>query len=146
MPMEKTGIKQLLDYIETTDLEYVSLEKNGRKFSFSRSVSPTLTKNSTAVSEKSETPETPKLVSIRSPIVGRFYSATRPDRPPLVVEGGHITNGQRVAIVEAMKIRKEVFSTVTGTIVRMLLRDGDPVEYGQELYSVEPEVSDTSKT
>ena len=55
-----------------------------------------------------------------------------------MVEGSQVTAGQRVAIVEAMKIKKEVFSAVTGKILKILVRDGDAVEYGQELYTVEP--------
>ena len=84
-------------------------------------------------------PAEPPAQAIKSPIVGIFFNALGPDRPPLVVEGGRVTAGQKVAIVEAMKIKKEVFSPFTGKVSRILVRDNEPVEYGQELFLVEPE-------
>ena len=95
-----------------------------------------------AASAKENGVEPPKVFAIRSPIVGRFYSSMGADRPPLVVEGGMVTAGQKVAIVEAMKIKKEVFSAVTGKVVKISVRDGDSVEYGQALFVVEPEKTD----
>lgn len=133
-------MKEILSYIETTDLEFVQIEKNGKKISFHRAAATAVTgKPAAANTSLEKPPESPRLFSIRSPIVGRFYSSMGPDRPPLVVEGGGVTAGQKVAIVEAMKIKKEVFSAVSGKVLRIFVRDGDPVEYGQELFSVEPE-------
>lgn len=136
---DKEALSEILNFIETTDLEYVEILKNGQKISFRRAglAIPKKEAGETAEKEKEETE--PKLFAIRSPIVGRFYSSTGADRPPLVVEGARITAGQRVAIVEAMKIKKEVFSAVSGKVKKIFVRDGDPVEYGQELFSVEPE-------
>lgn len=136
---EKEVFKEILKFIESTDLEYVEFSKNGQKISFRRSELKTRPKEALQTAEKEKEETAPKLFSIRSPIVGRFYSSTGPDRPPLVVEGARVTAGQRVAIVEAMKIRKEVFAAVSGKVVKIFIRDGDPVEYGQELFSVEPE-------
>ncbi len=145
---EQAGLKSLLDFIESTDLEFVSIERNGRKISLKRACEPAASAKSPAASavqgsapaaETAQNNESPKTFSIRSPIVGRFFSSTGPDRPPLAVDGGKVTAGQRVAIVEAMKIKKEVFSAVTGTVTKIWVRDNDPVEYGQELFTVEPE-------
>ncbi len=152
-PHEKNGFQKILSYIESTDLEYVLIERDGRKYSFRRSAPSILSKPPSAAqaenggyaNNKAQENESSKFVSIRSPIVGRFYRSTGADRPPLVVEGGQVTSGQRVAIVEAMKIKKEVFSAVTGKIVKILVKDGDAVEYGQELYFVEP-VQDQSRS
>lgn len=144
----KGSLKEILSYIESTDLECVVIEKNGKKFSFRRSgiivdliKNPGVSGQSPKENGAEPVPEAdvPQFCSIRSPIVGRFYRSMGPDRPPLVVEGGQVTAGQRVAVVEAMKIKKEVFSAYTGKILRILIRDGDPVEYGQELFSVETE-------
>ena len=140
-PAAKSRFQEILDYVETTDLEFVQIEKNGTRMSFRRTGVCAKPSPSAAESESGE-PEAPKTSSIRSPIVGRFHSSMGPDRPPLVVEGGKVTAGQRVAIVEAMKIKKEVFSAVTGKVVRIPVRDGDPVEYGQELFVVEPDPED----
>lgn len=138
----ETGLKAVLTYLQTTDLEYVLLEKGGKKLSLRRNGDVIVSKSNGLEAPPLETkaePEAPAYFSIRSPIVGRFYSSTGADRPPFVVESGRVTAGQKVAIVEAMKIKKEVFSAVTGKILRIFVRDGDPVEYGQELFSVEPE-------
>lgn len=134
-------LKELLDYLETTDLEFVHLEKDGKKLTLRRSCDG-MELRSGADAEAAEAdsePKGPLTQSIRSPIVGRFHSSMGADRPPLVVEGGRVTAGQKVAIVEAMKIKKEVFSAYTGRIVRIAVRDNDSVEYGQELFVVEPE-------
>ena len=139
---EKDTFKEILSFIEKTDLEFVQIEKEGKKFSFKRSsaaIPISKAAQAAAAEPKESEQESPKLFSIRSPIVGRFYCSMGPDRPPLVLEGSRVSAGQKVAIVEAMKIKKEVFSAVTGKVIRISVRDGDPVEYGQELFSVEPE-------
>src|SRR5262249_22542330 len=132
---------EVLAYIEKTDLEVVQIEKEGRKISLKRSgpALPSKTDEAEALEPAQKEKEEPQFFIIRSPIVGRFHSSTGADRPALVLEGGNVTAGQRVAIVEAMKIKKEVFSAVTGKVVRIHVRDGDAVEYGQELFSVRPE-------
>lgn len=138
---DRDQFKEIVAYIEKTDLEYVEIEKEGRKICLKRS-SGAISHNRAVAGEPAEAgeekPEEPELFVIRSPIVGRFHSSTGSDRPALVVEGGHISAGQRVAIVEAMKIKKEVFAAVTGDVVKIYVRDGDAVEYGQELFSVKP--------
>ncbi|MBI4218398.1 MAG: acetyl-CoA carboxylase, biotin carboxyl carrier protein [Elusimicrobia bacterium] len=139
---QKGQLKEILSWMEGTDLEYLQIEKDGKKILLKRSVHAVLRNQRVLPSEtdapKEKEAESPAQYSIRSPIVGRFYSSMGPDRPSLVVEGGSVTAGQKVAIVEAMKIKKEVFSAYTGKVTRILVRDGDPVEYGQELFIVEP--------
>ena len=138
--LEKDQFKEILAYIEKTDLEYVQIEKDGRKLSLRRSGSGIpVSKLAQPAQVKEDETASPKLFSIRSPIVGKFYNSMGADRPALVVEGGVVTAGQKVAIVEAMKIKKEVFSAVTGKVLRILAKNGDAVEYGQELFSVLPE-------
>lgn len=141
---EQEKFKEILSYIQSTDLEFVQLEKNGRKMILRRS-SELITAAPAVVQAKEKEEEGPQFFSIRSPIVGRFYGSITPDRPPMVVEGGRVTAGQRVAIIEAMEIKKEVFSAMTGKVVRIFVRDGDPVEYGQELFSVELEKEDSGE-
>lgn len=139
---EREAFREILDYIEKTDLEYVEIEKDGRKICLKRSSLAIPDKKggeaAPPAEAESEEDEGANIFVIRSPIVGRFHSSMGSDRPALVVDGGNITAGQRVAIVEAMKIKKEVFSAVTGKLVKIHVRDGDAVEYGQELFSVEP--------
>ena len=137
---DRKNFQDVMSFIETTDLDYVQIEKEGKKI-FLRKASQNLPLSNSfeqVESSKKNEPEAPKLCSIRSPIVGRFYIAAGADRPPFVVESGRVNAGQKVGIVEAMKIKKEVFSACEGRVSRILVRDGDPVEYGQELIIVEP--------
>jgi len=79
------------------------------------------------------------LLPVVSPMVGTFYAAPSPESPPYVRQGDHVNKGQVVCIVEAMKLMNEIESEVGGTIVRVLVENARPVEYGQELFLVQPD-------
>jgi acetyl-CoA carboxylase biotin carboxyl carrier protein len=79
-----------------------------------------------------------KLMSIVSPMVGTFYRAPSPKSDPYVETGSAVKKGQAVCIVEAMKLMNEIESEIDGKIVRVLVENGQPVEYGQALFEVEP--------
>jgi len=76
------------------------------------------------------------LVEIKSPIVGTFYSAPSPDSEPFVEVGSKIEENSVVCIVEAMKVMNEIKAEVSGTIVEILVKNGEAVEYGQVLFKV----------
>ena len=78
------------------------------------------------------------LVTIVSPMVGTFYRAPAPDADPYVELNSQVDLGQTVCIVEAMKLMNEIESEVRGRIVRILVDNGQPVEYGQSLFLVDP--------
>jgi len=77
------------------------------------------------------------LVPITAPMVGTFYRATNPDAPPFVTEGDAIEPGQTVCIIEAMKLFNEIQSEVRGRVVRILVENAAPVEFGQPLFLVD---------
>jgi len=79
------------------------------------------------------------LVAIKSPMVGTFYRAPAPDADPYIELNGSVSVGQTVCIVEAMKLMNEIESDVSGRIVRILVENAQPVEYGQTLFLVEAE-------
>lgn len=79
-----------------------------------------------------------KLHMVRSPIVGTFYEAPSPGAPPFVKPGDVVETGQVLCIVEAMKLMNEIESDVSGEIVKKLVANGQPIEYGQELFAVRP--------
>ncbi|WGV28650.1 acetyl-CoA carboxylase biotin carboxyl carrier protein [Halotia branconii] len=84
-------------------------------------------------------PTGPKLVDMVSPMVGTFYSAPAPSEPPFVEVGDRIKVGQTVCIIEAMKLMNEIEAEVSGQIVEILVQNGSPVEFGQQLVRIKPE-------
>ncbi len=78
------------------------------------------------------------LVSIDSPMVGTFYSAPAPGEAPFVLPGDRVKPDQIVCIVEAMKIMNEVVAKQAGVIERVLVENGEAVEFGQPLYALRP--------
>lgn len=73
---------------------------------------------------------------VKSPIVGTFYGAPNPSAPPFVKVGEKVKVGQVLCIVEAMKLMNEIESDVAGELVRVLVENGQPVEYGQPLFAI----------
>ena len=80
----------------------------------------------------------PNLIEIKSPMVGTFYRAPAPEAPPYVEVGTHVTEGQTLCILEAMKLMNELESEVDGIVREILVNNADPVEYGQVLFRIEP--------
>jgi acetyl-CoA carboxylase biotin carboxyl carrier protein len=83
-------------------------------------------------------PDESKLVAVKSPMVGTFYRSSSPDKPAFVKVGDSINKGDVVCIIEAMKLFNEIESEVSGTIVKVLVEDAQPVEYDQVLFMVDP--------
>ena len=79
---------------------------------------------------------TEELHTIKSPIVGTFYAAASPGAPSFVKIGDTIQTGQVVCIIEAMKLMNEIEADVSGELVRALVENGQPVEYGQGLFAI----------
>lgn len=75
---------------------------------------------------------------VKSPIVGTFYEAPSPGAPPFAKVGDSVEVGQVLCIVEAMKLLNEIESDVAGEILKKLATNGQPIEYGQELFVVRP--------
>ncbi|PKL46261.1 MAG: acetyl-CoA carboxylase biotin carboxyl carrier protein [Planctomycetes bacterium HGW-Planctomycetes-1] len=80
-----------------------------------------------------------KLVDIKSPIIGTFYSSPSPDSPPYVKVGDHVTPDTVVCTVEAMKVMNEIKAETDGTIEKVMLSNGQTVEFGQVLFKVRPD-------
>ncbi len=158
--MELEDIFRLIDAVNSSKITEIEIEREGFRLKIKKEKelvvqqAPTQTVPSTAlpapevpqiVEEKADdTPEEaeeefpPHLEVIRSPIVGTFYRAPSPDAPPYVEEGDIVEKGQVLCIVEAMKIMNEIESDVKGRIVKILVENGQPVEYGQPLFLIEP--------
>ncbi|MFO0859175.1 MAG: acetyl-CoA carboxylase biotin carboxyl carrier protein [Phycisphaerales bacterium] len=78
------------------------------------------------------------LIAIESPMVGTFYSAANPDSPPFVSAGAKITGSTVVCLIEAMKVFNEIKAEKTGTVERVLVKNGEAVEFGQKLFMIRP--------
>ncbi|MDD6856869.1 MAG: acetyl-CoA carboxylase biotin carboxyl carrier protein [Lachnospiraceae bacterium] len=80
--------------------------------------------------------EEEKGTIIKSPLVGTFYAAASPEDEAFVKEGDSIAKGQVLGIIEAMKLMNEIESDYSGTIIKVLVKNGDMVEYGEPLFVV----------
>jgi acetyl-CoA carboxylase biotin carboxyl carrier protein len=78
------------------------------------------------------------LHMVKSPIVGTFYSSPSPGAASFVSPGDHVDKGQVICIVEAMKLMNEIESDAAGEIVKCLVTNGQPIEFGQPLFAIRP--------
>ena len=134
--MDREYVASLVDFAKSVNLEEVVWEQGDQKIAFKRRMAPPAPPPAPAAPKAAAKPEAPKSHFILSPMVGTFLRAPK-DRPPLVVEGDEITAGEKLAVVEAMKVPKDVISDANGRILKILVENGKPVEYGQKLFEVE---------
>lgn len=78
------------------------------------------------------------LHQVKSPIVGTYYESPAPGAPPFIKPGDQVAAGQVLCIIEAMKLMNEIESDASGEIVKILVKNGQPVEYGQALFAIRP--------
>jgi acetyl-CoA carboxylase biotin carboxyl carrier protein len=77
------------------------------------------------------------LVEVKSPMVGTFYSAPSPAEPPFVNVNDHVAPGKVVCIIEAMKLMNEIHAEISGRVAKVLVTNGQPVEYNQPLFLID---------
>ena len=82
-------------------------------------------------------PEEPAGHAVKSPMVGTFYRSPSPGAPPFIEQGAVVKPGDTLCIIEAMKLLNEIEAEVGGTVTRILVENGQPVEYGQPLFIIE---------
>ena len=73
---------------------------------------------------------------VKSPIVGTFYGSPSPGAAPFVSPGDHVEKGQVICIVEAMKLMNEIEADASGEVVKCMITNGQPIEFGQPLFSI----------
>jgi acetyl-CoA carboxylase biotin carboxyl carrier protein len=91
-----------------------------------------------AAAPPAPSPAAEELHIIKSPIVGTFYAGSSPDAGPFIKVGDLVSAGQTVCIVEAMKLMNEIEADIAGEVVRVLVENGHPVEYGEQLFALRP--------
>ena len=153
--MKTKEIRDLIEFLASTGLNEVNIETEELKLSVKRDPDVTTKMvESLPVSGQHVTAAAPataastgivdvpvaasSTVEIKSPMIGTFYRSANPESPEFVKVGDSVTIGQAVCIVEAMKLFNEIESEVSGTIVKVLVENGTPVEYDQPLFLVEP--------
>lgn len=142
-------IKEMIQLMNENHLTELEIEKEDMKIRLKKGASGAIeaissdaqTAPAQSVREKAPAaplaPPSPPKTIIRSPIVGTFYAAPAPDAPPFVQPGTQIEVGKVVCVIEAMKLMNEIKAEVRGKIAEVLVNNGDPVEFGQPLFSLE---------
>lgn len=92
-----------------------------------------------AVADAAPAAPASRLVEVTAPIVGTFYEASGPDAPAYVKVGDEVKAGTVLCIIEAMKLMNEIEAETDGTIAEILVRNEEPVEYGQVLFRIDPD-------
>ena len=134
MKIDKKIIEELVGYLKEFNLSEIEYAEGTTKVKVSRAMN-----NSSVVSSevnKKKTIIDSNGTSVTSPIVGTAYLATEPDAKKFVEVGQKVKKGQTIMIVEAMKTMNHVPSTQDGTVSKILVKDGQPIEFGQPLISV----------
>ena len=140
--MELDEIKELIDLLQETDVTELSIEREGLKIKIKREKYLASAEMMQAapgpVIAKEQAEDDQILVTITSPIVGIFHRAPSPESPPFVEVGSTVRKGQVLCIVEAMKLMNEIESDTHGTVSKILVENGHPVEYSEPLFLIEP--------
>lgn len=137
--MEQTlaDLHALAKLLEEHDLDEIEVEEGGRRLRLvrrPRAVHPAATGD---LSSRAEAPPGEDLIRIEAPMVGTFYRAPAPGTEPYVREGDLVEPGTTLCILEAMKLMNELQAEVRGRIVSILVENGQPVQYGQPLFTLQ---------
>ena len=151
--MNLKELKEIIDIVTTREsIEEFEIEKSGFRLRIRRASPHALPSISTAsvasasVASALSVASAPAQVSveseelfyIKSPIVGTFFKSPSPTSDPFVSVGDFVEKGTVVCIIEAMKLMNEIESEVAGEIVAVLVDNGQPVEYGENLFAIRP--------
>lgn len=157
--MEISDIRKLVELMEEKDVVELELEDRKGKIRLVRqnhrtpppgtlvpsppfsAPLPPLAQPVIAAAPSEEPPREPAQdvgTTIRAPMVGTFYRASSPEAPPYVEVGSVVERGDVVCIIEAMKMMNEIQAEMRGRVVKILVENGKPVEYGQPLFVLEP--------
>ena len=134
MKIDKKIIEELVNYLKEFNLSEIEYAEGTTKVKVSRSIN-----NSSVISaeiKKKQSTIKENGILVTSPIVGTAYLAPEPDAKKFVEIGQKIKKGQTIMIIEAMKTMNRVPSTQDGTVSKILVKDGEPVEFGQPLISI----------
>jgi len=141
--MNPQKIKEFLKSIKDTDIEEMRYQSEEDFLYFKKGnvtvpipMAPSV-ENEIIIKEEKKERKKLALISIKSTMVGTFINVQSNNKLPLVKEGDNIVIGQKIGQIEAMKIIKDVYSNAKGKVLKVLVSNGQAVEYGQELFLVD---------
>lgn len=152
-PFDVRTVKALVALMTQHDLNEIDLRDGPQRLRLRRGANPQVFASMApasiplavpAAASTNETPALPAkparhLLEIKSETVGTFYAAPNPESPPFVTVGSRVSPTTVVCIIEAMKIHNNIEAGVAGAIAEILVRNQDPVEFGQVLFRVDPQ-------
>ena len=136
MKIDKKIIAELTGYLKEFNLSEIEYGEGTSKVKVSRSITSAATAIAPSETKKKQEVLESNGINITSPIVGTAYLAPEPGGKKFVEVGQKIKKGQTIMIVEAMKTMNHVPSTQDGTVSKILVKDGEPIEFGQPLISI----------
>lgn len=147
--MDYKDIKKLMDDMGESKLHEIEIEfPDGTKIKIKKDKEDKLTKEANinmpivmpstlpATKEKGELKPVEEYKCVKAPMVGTFYSKPNPDAKAYVEVGSKVKKGDKLCIIEAMKLMNEIESDYNGEIVEILVNDAEPVEYGKVLFKI----------
>lgn len=147
--MDLEALKKLIQLVKDEDISGITVEEKGVKYEVRREkgsavaahapqpvVHHTPQAQTSTPAKEEAVDDDDNLLAITSPMVGTFYRSPSPEAPAFVNVGDQVEVGKVVCIIEAMKLFNEIESEVKGKIVKILVENGKPVEYGQKLFLV----------
>jgi acetyl-CoA carboxylase biotin carboxyl carrier protein len=162
MELTEDDVLEILKLFEQSKFDFLQLEQGERKITVSKggyvptsagstpaaaapavaraaSAPPTARPAASAPATPAAAPIDEGLVPVPAPMVGKFYSAPSPQDTPYVTEGSKVTPGATIGLIEVMKVFTSIKAETAGTIERILVKNGDFVEFGQPLFLLRPD-------
>ncbi|MCZ7555650.1 MAG: acetyl-CoA carboxylase biotin carboxyl carrier protein [Bacteroidia bacterium] len=155
--MDLQYVKRLIKIVNESEIAEIEIEEDGKRVRITRAVAaqavlpavqhvaaaaPSVSPVPTGQAEIPPAAPQPAVAGsyheVRSPIVGTFYRSSSPDADPYVQVGQNVTAGDTLCIIEAMKIMNDIESDISGRVVKVLVENGQAVEYNQPLFLIDP--------
>ena len=149
--MDIRKVKKLMELLEQSGMAEIEIKEGEESVKISRFgnvplITPTVSQHPAAMATPSQVESTKTAANkgakasgnlISSPMVGTYYSAPSPSAKPFVTVGQHVNKGDTIGIIEAMKIMNQIEADHSGTVVEILVKDGEAVEFGQALIVIQ---------
>lgn len=141
--MDTKTLENIIELFEKSSISTLELESDGMKIKLGKN--PIVINSTSASSQTAQITQSNQEIKteietncdyVESPLVGTFHAAPAPNAVPFVNKGDKVSKGQKLCIIEAMKVMNEVYATCDGVIKDILVKEGQMVEYGQKLFAI----------